>query len=129
LRWRLYGRLRRGRKRTARAASPASRFTPTSSCSRGSVRRSREPYRSRRKPLRHNQDVRIADEHGNQLDRVYIALTDSEAKQLHDFLEQLMVEKPFHAHVMDDRFWTTNEAEHVEKEVVISRADDPDVGF
>ena len=40
-----------------------------------------------------------------------------------------MVEKPFHAHVMDDRFWATNESERVEKEVLICRADDPDVGF
>lgn len=50
--------------------------------------------------------MRIADAEGNQLDQVYIALTDSEAKQLHDFLEQLMAEKSFHAHVMDDRFWS-----------------------
>ncbi len=73
--------------------------------------------------------VRIADADGNQLDQVYIALTDSEAKQLHDFLEQLMVEKSFHAHVMDDRFWSDNDAERVEKELTICRVDDPSVTF
>ena len=55
--------------------------------------------------------MRIADANGNALDRVYVALTDSEAKQLHDFLEQLMVEESFHAHVVDDRFWSDNEAD------------------
>jgi hypothetical protein len=69
--------------------------------------------------------MRIEDDDRKQLDRVYIALTDSEAKQLHDFLEQLMVERPFHAHVMDDRFWSENEAERVERQLVIYRSDDP----
>jgi hypothetical protein len=69
--------------------------------------------------------MRIADENGNQLDRVYIALTDSEAKQLRDFLEKLMVEKSFHAHVMDDRFWNENDSDRVEQELAVYRADDP----
>ena len=69
--------------------------------------------------------MRIADANGNALDRVYVALTDTEAKQLHDFLEQLMVEEAFHAHVVDDRFWSDNEAERVETELTIYRADDP----
>jgi hypothetical protein len=70
--------------------------------------------------------VRIADGDGKPLDTVYLALTDAEAKQLHDFLEQLMepAEEGWHAHVMDDRFWAENDAERVEKEVTICRADD-----
>jgi len=46
--------------------------------------------------------VRIADANGNLLDPISIAPTDTEAKQLHDFLEQLVVEKAFHAHVRGD---------------------------
>src|SRR5256885_16300797 len=41
--------------------------------------------------------MRLVDEQGNQLDRVYVALTDSEAEQLRDFLEQLVEEPGFHA--------------------------------
>jgi len=81
--------------------------------------------------LRKNPGVRIADEHGQPLNAVYIALTDAEAKQLHDYLEQLMepAEKGFHAHVMDDRFWSENPAERVEREVTIYRADDDTAVF
>lgn len=73
--------------------------------------------------------MRIVDENGHELDRVYLALTDAEAKQLHDFLEQLMVEKSFHAHVMDDRFWSESDADRVEKELTVYRADDPGTSF
>ncbi|HEY8777923.1 MAG TPA: hypothetical protein VIM23_03165 [Gaiellaceae bacterium] len=75
--------------------------------------------------------MRIADEDGKPLDKVYLALTDSEAKQLHDFLEQLMdpPHASFHAHVLDDRFWLDDEAERVEKEVTIYRADDDTAVF
>jgi hypothetical protein len=38
-----------------------------------------------------------------------------------------MVEKSFHAHVMDDRFWSENDAERVEKELTIGRSDDASV--
>jgi hypothetical protein len=69
--------------------------------------------------------MRIEDEHGNELERVYLALTDAEAGELRDGLEQLLVEKPFHAHVMDERFWSENEADRVEREIVIYRSDDP----
>jgi hypothetical protein len=59
--------------------------------------------------LGNNPRVRIADEDGKPIEKVYLALTDSEAKQLHDFLEQLMdsAGKSFHAHVVDDRFGST----------------------
>jgi len=49
--------------------------------------------------------MRIVDEDGRELDRIYLALTASEAKELHDWLEQLIVDPSIHAHVMDERFW------------------------
>ncbi len=71
--------------------------------------------------------MRISDKNGAQLDHVNIALTDAEAKELHDALAQLMVEKPpTHFHVMDERSWTANDAERVEKEITIYRFDDQD---
>ncbi len=73
--------------------------------------------------------MRIVDENGRELDRVYIALTDSEAKELHDSLEQLMVETSFHGHVMDERFWSENDSDRVEKELTVYRADDPTAAF
>jgi hypothetical protein len=63
--------------------------------------------------------MRLTDENGYELDCVYVALTDSEPKQLHDFLEQLMAEKSFHAHVMDNRFWSDRDDERVERELAI----------
>jgi hypothetical protein len=75
--------------------------------------------------------VRIADEDGKPLNAVYLALTDFEARQLHDFLEQLMepAEKGFHAHITDERFWVDSDAEQVEKEITIYRADDETAVF
>ncbi len=75
--------------------------------------------------------MRITDEKGNPLDRVYLALNDAEAKELRDHLEELVKtsEKGWHAHVMDERFWSEDEGERVECEVTVYRADDEGMAF
>lgn len=58
--------------------------------------------------------MRIADENGNPLDCVYLAPTDTEAKELRDYLNQLVTrEKGWHAHVYDERFLSADESERV----------------
>ena len=65
--------------------------------------------------------MRITDGNGRGLDRVYLALTDSEAKELRDGLDELVKarEKGCHVHVMDERFWSADERERVEREVSV----------
>jgi hypothetical protein len=75
--------------------------------------------------------MRITDERGSPLHRVYLALTDGEAKELRDYLEQLVAtsEKGWHAHVYDERFLSADESERVEREVTVCRADDDEMVF
>ncbi len=75
--------------------------------------------------------MRIADEKGQLLSAVYIALTDAEAKELRDSLNALIqtTEKGWHAHVMDERPWSVDERERVEHEVTVYRADDETTVF
>ena len=49
--------------------------------------------------------MRIADDKGNQLDYVYLALSEDEAKELSDALADLLIAKPgWHAHFSDRPF-------------------------
>jgi hypothetical protein len=75
--------------------------------------------------------MRITDDNGRALHGVYLALTDPEARELRDHLEELLEtrEKGWHAHVMDERFYSTDEAERTECEVTVYRADDADMVF
>jgi cellobiose-specific phosphotransferase system component IIA len=70
--------------------------------------------------------MRITDEQGNALSHIYVALTDAEAKELRDGLDELVKtrEKGWHAHVMDERFWAADERDRIECEVTVYRADD-----
>jgi hypothetical protein len=58
-------------------------------------------------------------------------LTDTEAKELRDYLNQLVTtsEKGWHAHVYDERFLSADESERVEREVTVHRADDDEMVF
>ena len=73
-----------------------------------------------------HSSVRITDDKGNALHDVYLALTDPEARELRDHLEELLNtrEKGWLAHTMDERFYSGNEVERVEREVTVYRADD-----
>jgi hypothetical protein len=65
--------------------------------------------------------MRIRDGEGKALDKVYLALSDEEAKQLADYLKQMLTEeKGWHAHVSDPSF---------QVEVTIYREDDETAVF
>jgi len=73
-----------------------------------------------------NRAVRISDGESNRLSTIYIALTDSEARELRNGLNELLetVEPGWHIHIVDERFWATDAAERVENELTVYRADD-----
>jgi hypothetical protein len=75
--------------------------------------------------------MRITDSQKNELDGVYLALTDAEARELRDGLNELLNarENGWHAHVMDERFWSADESERVEREITVYRADDTTAVF
>jgi hypothetical protein len=75
--------------------------------------------------------MRITGENGCDLDRVFLALTDAEAKELRDGLDELVKtrEKGWHVHVTDERFWSADEHERVEREVSVYRSDDETASF
>jgi hypothetical protein len=61
--------------------------------------------------------VRITDDTGTELNSVYLALSDEEAKELSDVLADLLKAEPgWHAHVSDRSF---------KREVTLYREDDP----
>lgn len=61
--------------------------------------------------------MRITDAEGNPLNSVYLALSDAEANELAQALEDLKsAERGWHAHVSDPAF---------EREVTVYREDDP----
>ncbi len=61
--------------------------------------------------------MRIADVDGNKLGNVYLALSDDEASELSDALDQLQSESAgWHAHVSDAEYKT---------EITVYREDDP----
>ena len=70
--------------------------------------------------------VRISNGEGSKLSAIYIALTDAEARELRDALNELLetTEAGWHVHVMDERFWEADAAKQVENEVTVYRADD-----
>jgi hypothetical protein len=70
--------------------------------------------------------MRISDSKRNELDGVYLALTDAEARELRDGLDELLNtrENGWHVHVADQRFWSADESERVEREITVYRADD-----
>jgi hypothetical protein len=75
--------------------------------------------------------MRITDSQKNELDGVYLALTDAEARELRDGLNELLStrENGWHAHVMDERAWAAEESERVEREITVYRADDATAVF
>jgi hypothetical protein len=75
--------------------------------------------------------MRITDSQKNELDRVYLALTDAEARELLDGLNELLKTREFgwHAHVMDERALRAEESERVEREITVYRADDATAVF
>ena len=75
--------------------------------------------------------MRITDSQKNELDGVYLALTDAEARELRDGLDDLLRtrEEGWHVHVMDERFYGDDESERVEREVTVYRADDTTAAF
>jgi hypothetical protein len=70
--------------------------------------------------------VRISDGEGNKLSTIYIGLTDAEARELRDGLNELLetTEAGWHVHIVDERFWEADATERVENEVTVYRADD-----
>jgi hypothetical protein len=62
---------------------------------------------------------------------VHLALTDSEARELRDGLDELLRprENGWRVHVMDERFYGANESERVEREITVYRADDATLAF
>jgi hypothetical protein len=60
------------------------------------------------------------------VESVFIALTDAETNETANHLEALVEtrEKGWHAHVMDERFWSADKRERVEQEVTVYPADD-----
>jgi hypothetical protein len=75
--------------------------------------------------------MRITDSQKNELDSVYLALTDAEARELRDGLDELLSarENGWHVHVRDERAWSADESERVEREITVYRADDATAGF
>ena len=75
--------------------------------------------------------MRITDSKRNELDGVYLSLTDAEARELRDGLNELLNtrEEGWHAHVMDERFWSADESERIEREITVYRADDASAAF
>jgi hypothetical protein len=75
--------------------------------------------------------MRITDSHKKELGGVYLALTDAEARELRDGLDELLStrENGWHVHVMDERFWSADESERVEREITVYRADDTTAAF
>ena len=75
--------------------------------------------------------MRLTDNKKNGLDGVYLALTDAEARELRDGLDDLLRtrEAGWHVHVMDERSYATDEAERVEREITVYRADDATAVF
>jgi hypothetical protein len=75
--------------------------------------------------------MRITDSKRNDLDGVYLALTDAEARELRDGLDELLRtrESGWHAHVVDERSWSPDESERVEREISVYRADDENAVF
>jgi hypothetical protein len=75
--------------------------------------------------------MRITDSKRNELDGIYLALTDAEARELRDGLDELLStrENGWHAHVVDERSWSADESERVEREITVYRADDATAGF
>jgi hypothetical protein len=76
--------------------------------------------------------MRIHDARGEPLEKVFVALTQSEAKELRDALGELVEtgEKGAHWHVMDETLWRApGEGERVEREVEVYRADDDSASF
>ena len=65
------------------------------------------------------------------LDRVYLALTDSEAKELRDGVHGLVKtrEKSWHVHVVDERFCPADARECLEREVAVYGSDDETASF
>ena len=51
----------------------------------------------------HNRRMRIHDDNGNKLDKVYVALTDIEARQLISYLQDLVETREYgwHEHLME----------------------------
>jgi len=75
--------------------------------------------------------MRITDSQKNELDGVYLALTDAEARELRDGLNELLStrETGWHVHVMDERAWSAEKSERVEREIAVYRADDVTAAF
>ena len=75
--------------------------------------------------------MRIADTQRNELDSIYLALTDAEARELRDGLNELLNtrEEGWHAHVMDERFGSADESKRIEREITVYRADDASAAF
>ena len=74
--------------------------------------------------------MRIHDGEGNKLDSVYLALTDDEAKQLIDWLNDLVTtrEKGAHWHVSEEVL-VTERLGRVVNELTVYRADDDSAVF
>lgn len=70
--------------------------------------------------------MRISDGAGSTPSAIYVALTDAEARELRDGLNELLetTEVGWHVHVMDERFWEADAAKRVENELTVYRADD-----
>jgi hypothetical protein len=75
--------------------------------------------------------MRITDGAGNNPSAIYIALTDAEARELRDGLNELLetTEAGWHVHVMDDRSWEPDATKRVENELTMYRADDESMKY
>jgi hypothetical protein len=75
--------------------------------------------------------MRISDGAGENPSAIYVALTDAEARELRDGLNELLetTEAGWHVHVMDERFWESDAGKRVENELTIYRADDESMKY
>jgi hypothetical protein len=75
--------------------------------------------------------MRITDDAGNNPSAIYVALSDAEARELRDGLNELLgtTEAGWHVHVVDERFWEPDTTKRVENEVTIYRADDESMTY
>jgi hypothetical protein len=78
----------------------------------------------------YNRYMRLHDGDGKQLDEVYVALTDVEAKQLISYLQELVAtrEKGWHEHLVEEVMVSEREGRIVNG-LTVYRADDDSMVF